>query len=434
METNRGLSVTTSSLPVIESINHFHQQILGSGATPELILAAVNDNPDNLLVQTYAAIFYLYGQRDPATALAKEHLLQAEQLIRTANLREKLIYYAAQAWMNLDYQNALTLLTSVTELYPRDTLAAKFAEWLFYCVGQKCTAADYLALCQRMAKENQDESHFIAMHAFAYELSGYLPEAQYEAEKAIALELVTPWAHHALAHAYLKANNMHAGIATMEAFRGTWEQITPLLRGHNSWHLALFYLALRQEDKVMELYPYIFGFSPQVVTEQMDALSMLWRLDLAGLPQTKQFHAVAKYFSEGPWEHYTGFNSLHYIYGLARLGRANEVQKSISAIEIYAQSLEKGYAQTLWSAVIVPFSKAINAFVQHDFSAAYDWMTPCIARYAEMGGSDAQAELFAQTYLICLIKLKKTTAANQFFNQHLAYYQGTPLAEFWFAS
>lgn len=41
MDTNRGLSVTTTSLEVIESINHYHQQILGAGKTPHFILDAV---------------------------------------------------------------------------------------------------------------------------------------------------------------------------------------------------------------------------------------------------------------------------------------------------------------------------------------------------------------------------------------------------------
>jgi hypothetical protein len=283
-----------------------------------------------------------------------------------------------------------------------------------------------------MAKENQDESHFIAMHSFALELSGYLSEAQHQAEKAIILEPITPWAHHTLAHVYLNTNNMSHGIVTMEAFRESWNLISPLLRGHNTWHLALFYLALRQEDKVMELFPSIFGTLPQLVGEHIDAVSLLWRLDMAGLPQTSKFQVIADYFDHAPLEHYTGFNSLHYLYCLARSGREDKVQQEISSIESYAKSLEKGYAQSLWLTVIVPFCKAIHAFVTHDFAAVYHWISPCISRYAEMGGSDAQAELFAQTYLICLLKLHKTNEAEAFFNKYLSHYKGTPLAEFWF--
>ncbi|HHT0594125.1 TPA: tetratricopeptide repeat protein [Legionella anisa] len=434
METNRGLPVTTQSLQVIESINHFHQQILGAGKEPHNILEAVKTNPDNLLLQVYTAAFYLYGQTDPATALAKEHLLQAEKLLNSVNLREKLTYQAAKAWMNLEYESALTILAALTALYPRDTLAAKFAEWLFYCSGQAYTSHHYLNFCERIAAHNQDESHFLAMHSFAAELSGHLSDAQRLAEKALTIEPLTPWAHHTLAHVYLNTKNSAKGIAVLEMFRGSWEQISPLLRGHNSWHLALFYLALRQADKVMDLYPVIFGTSPEIITEQIDAISLLWRLDMAGFPQLEQFNALAHYLDENPFTHYTGFNTVHYVYCLARLGQEDAVQRAFESIETYAQTLEKGYNQSLWRSVTLPLSQGIHAFVSHDFQSACDLMAPCISRRTEIGGSDAQSEIIAQTYLLCLLHINKRKAAKEFFNFHLAHYKETPLAEFWFNS
>ncbi|MCW8442733.1 tetratricopeptide repeat protein [Fluoribacter gormanii] len=434
METNRGLSVTTRSLLVIESINHFHQQVMGAGNEPHLILDAVKNNPDNLLLQVYAAAFYLYGQTDAATSLAKEHLVQAEKLLYPVNLREKLTYQAVKAWMNLEYETALTILEALTTLYPRDTLAAKFAEWLFYCSGQAYNGHNYLKFCERIAAHNQDESHFLAMHSFAAELSGHISDAHRLAEQALAIEPLTPWAHHTLAHIYLNTKNSAKGIAALETFRGSWEQISTLLRGHNSWHLALFYLALRQVDKVMNLYPVIFGISPAIITEQIDAISLLWRLDMAGLPQIDQFKVVANYLDENPFTHYTGFNSVHYVYCLARLGQEDAVQKSMVSLETYAKTLPKGYNQALWLSVILPLSKGIHAFVNNDFQSAYDWMTPCISRRTEIGGSDAQSEIIAQTYLLCLLQNKKKKAAKEFFNFHLAHYKGTPLAEFWFDS
>ncbi|MBN9225992.1 MULTISPECIES: tetratricopeptide repeat protein [Legionella] len=434
METNRGLTVTTWSLQVVESINHFHQQILGSGKEPHFILDAVKNNPDNLLLQVYTAAFYLYGQTDATTALAKEHLIHAEKLLPTANLREQLTYQAVKAWMQLDYASALTILAALTALYPRDTLAAKFAEWLFYCSGQAYNSHQYLAFCERIATHNQDESHFIAMHSFAAELSGHVTDAQRLAEHALTIDPITPWAHHALAHTYLNTHHIANGVVALESFRGSWDEISSLLRGHNSWHLALFYLALRQVDKVMELYSVIFGISPEIVTEQIDAISLLWRLDMAGLPQLERFNELAPYLQENPSMHYTGFNTVHYIYCLARLGQEDAVQKSLASIEAYAKTLPSGYYQSLWFSVILPLSKGIHAFVHNEFQTACDLMAPCISRRTEIGGSDAQSEIIAQTYLICLIQSKNLHAAQEFFNFHLAHYKDTPLAEFWFSS
>jgi hypothetical protein len=432
METARGLLVTTKSPQVIESINNFHYQIMASGKTPQCILEAVEDNPENLLLQTYAAAFYLYGQTKPATELAKEHLFEAEKLVHAANLREKLMFQAANAWLSLNYERALTLLAGLTAIYPRDTLAAKFAEWLFYCSGQAYNAHSYLIFCERIAKHNQDESHFIAMHSFAAELSGHVTDAQRLAEQALLIDPLTPWAHHTLAHLYLNINQMAKGIDTLEAFRSSWNEISPLLCGHNSWHLALFYLAFRQADRVMRLYPLIFGTSPEIICEQIDAISLLWRMDMAGLPQLDQFHILGPYLANAPFEQYTGFNTIHYVYCLARLGLEARVQESIRSMEHYAKSLSKGYAQTLWLTVILPLSKGVHAFVNNNFQLACELMTPCITRRIEIGGSDAQSEIIAQTYLLSLIQSNKLKEAKVFFNFYLSHYKGTPLAQFWF--
>ncbi|VEB37712.1 Uncharacterised protein [Legionella sainthelensi] len=433
METERGLLVTTQASQVIESIDHFHHQILAGGKEPHFILEAVKKHPDNLLLQVYAASFYLYGQTNPATVRAKEHLFHAEKSLYSANLREKLAYQAAKAWMRLDYDGALTLLSALTTIYPRDTLAAKFAEWLYYCTGQAYNSHHYLAFCERIAPYNQDESHFIAMHSFAAELSGHLSEAQRLAEKALSLETITPWAHHTLAHIYLNTNNLAKGIAVLETFRVSWKDISPLLRGHNSWHLALFYLALRQAEKVMAIYPSVFGYAPEVITEQIDALSLLWRLDMAGFPQLNQLKIIASYLDENPYTHYIGFNTIHYIYCLARLGHEVEAQKAILSIEKYARILPKGYSRKLWHEVVLPLCKGIYAFVTNDFQTACDFMTPCISRRTEIGGSDAQSEILAQIYLLCLLQTNKKKAAKEYFNLHLRHYKGTPLAAFWFA-
>ncbi|STY30203.1 Uncharacterised protein [Legionella wadsworthii] len=434
METNRGLSVTTQSFEVIESINHFHQHVLGAGKEPHLILDAVKNYPGNFLLQVYAAAFFLYGQTDIATTMANDHLTEAEKLMHPVNLREKLTYQAVKAWMNLEYESALTIFTALTELYPRDTLAAKFAEWLFYCAGQAYNGHSYLHFCDRISAHNQDESHFIAMHSFAAELSGHFTQSLRLAENALSLEPLTPWAHHTLAHIFLNTNNSDKGIANLETFRSSWDNISSLLRGHNCWHLALFYLSLRREKKIMKLYSYIFGNTPELITEQIDAISLLWRMDMAGLPQLEKYRVLGSYLDEIPPMQYTGFNTVHYIYCLSRLGQQDRVQKCLQLIENYGMNLPRGYKQTLWLTVILPLSKGIHDFVYQDFKSACEWITPCISRYTEIGGSDAQSEILAQTYLLCLLKSDKKSEAKKFFDFHLAHYQASALAEYWFSS
>ena len=184
IKTARGLAVSTHSSDVINSIDHFSEQMLRAGLFAADILEAAPLHPDNVLIQTYSAAFYLYSQEHQTNVNAVPYLLQAEQHLKSANLREQLIYQAVRAWQRLDYEGALSILSSVVHLFPNDILALKFAEWLFYCKGQFYQGKRYLALCEQSAPRNQHDPHFLAMNSFALELCQHFDQAIIMAKKA----------------------------------------------------------------------------------------------------------------------------------------------------------------------------------------------------------------------------------------------------------
>ncbi|WP_133128469.1 tetratricopeptide repeat protein [Legionella nagasakiensis] len=433
METEKGLAVTAFSMNAVESINDFHHQILGSGPDALKILDAAVNYPDCPLIQTYAGIAYLYAQENSATEIAEKYFAQAEKTLHSANLREKLIYYAAKAWASLDYQGALSILTAIVHLFPRDTLALKFAEWLFYCVGQAQNAEPFLSLCEQAAGANQKEPHFLAIHSFALELNGRYQEAQQMAEKAMDLEAATPWAHHTLAHVYLLTQQMDKGTLFLESVAPSWNQIFTLLKSHNTWHLALFYLSKRDERKILELYRQgIFGVLPDSVGEQIDAISLLWRMDMAGLNQKALYEKIVSHLNQHPWEYYSGFNSVHFIYALAKSGKGSEAEEALNKLKAHAANLRPAYDNNLWKDLHIPFCEFVFQFARGNYSAAYNVGTPIINHCFKLGGSDAQDELFLQTYLLSLLGCKKTNEAQNFFNRYLSHYRNTSLADYWF--
>lgn len=428
MKDYRGNPVGTQSHAILTAVDHFQQQIVASGSSADNILTAVQSHPESMVLQLYSAIFYLFGQDNGAKAIAFQHLRQAEQVLSSAGIRECLLLQAVSAWSQNDYKAGLERLHAITQQFPRDIFSAKLAEWLYYCSGQYYHAQRYLALCERIAKENQDQAYFLAMHAFAHELNGHLQEAQILAEKAITLEKGVAWAHHCLAHVYLNSNQIATGIQCLQAFQPEWQTIFPLLRGHNIWHLALFHLANRDEQEIMNLYPSIFGTLPDLVGEHIDSISLLWRMDLAGLPQDKPFKVISTYIKEKPFEYHTGFNTVHYMYCLGRVGEVATLQQALSELEMYAKS----NTDPLWIQVIFPLVKAIHAFLQQDYGAASELIQPILQESFAIGGSDAQDELITQTYLMALIRSGKINDAQKVFDTYLAHYKNTELARYWF--
>ena len=430
----KNLSVTTDSEEVINEINHFTFQLISSGKNADAIINAAVKCPDNLLIQCYAAVFYLYAQEDRYTLKAIPYLKNAERLLMSANQREKLIYQAVIAWQKLDYELAITILIAITELWPQDCLAAKIAEWMFYCTGQAYQAKRFLAMCKRMQKYNQLNSHFLAIYAFALELSGQFEKSFEVATRAIEIEPNTPWAHHALSHAYLMTTQMEQGIAALESFKPSWETILPALKCHNTWHLALFYLAELNEEKSKTLYTTeLWGHAPDTVLEQIDSISFLWRMDMAGLPQDKEWGDICKHLGEHPVQHYTPFHNAHFIYALAKSKGSDAANQAVQQIEDYANSLS-GNPYRIWHTISKPFFNGCIAFVNGDYKRASEYLNPISEEVFCLGGSDAQDELFTQTYFVSLMKSGQQKLAMKYFRKHLSHYQNTPLGNYWHAN
>lgn len=430
MHTKRGLEVTTDSWDVIDCIDQFHHQILGSGTDAGIILEGAKKHSDNTLIQIYAAAYYLFAQEDRANQMANAYLLAAAHSLASANPREQLLYDAVINWSLCNYNKALLVLDNVMTQYPRDTLALKFMEWLFYCTGQKHHAEYFLRVCARCAADNQDESHFLAIHSFALELCDHYEQARDMAEAAIAMELVTPWAHHTLAHVALLTHDVEGGIKRLSSLQSSWNNILPLLKGHNIWHLALFHLANRNGSDAMKLYPAILGELQDTVLEQIDTISLLWRMDMAGMPHDELLSQIAKHLNKHPFEYYSGFSNAHSIYCLVKTGQKKLADDSLKQMASYASDTA---TDPLWGEVVVPLCQGVAAFADADYKKAYTLLSPIIDRSPQVGGSDAQVELFAQTYVQVLLKMKQKDKALHYFNQHLSHYQDTVLGEWWFA-
>lgn len=426
-----GLNVTTDSDEVIEAINHFTYQLISNGKHADAIIEAAAKFPDNLLIQCYAAVFYLYAQEDQYTLKAAPYLQNADKLLLSSNQREKIFYQAVNAWYQYDYELAITLLTTQTTLWPRDCAAAKIAEWMFYCTGQKYRAKDFLSMCQKMQKYNQENSHFLAIYAFSLELSGKYDKSYEVATRATEIEPITPWAHHALSHVYLMKSQIEQGIIALKSFKPYWKNILPALKCHNTWHLGLFYLADLNEAESKKIYADdLWGHDPDSVLEQIDSISFLWRMDMAGMPQNEAWQDIVKHLAQHPVQHYSPFNNAHFIYALARAKDINAAHAAVEQIERYAMTLT-GEKYRVWHTITKPFLNGCIAFADNDYKHASHYLNPVIEKIFCVGGSDAQDELFLQTFYLSLIKSGQHKLAKQYVKKYLSHYINTPLGHYW---
>ncbi len=178
---------------------------------------------------------------------------------------------------------AVLLLEEMTQANPRDMLAAKVAEFIYYILGQQQEGPRFLRHMERLAAANADDPHFLAMHGFANELCGDVDRAERLAERALERDIRVPWAHHCLAHVYLRRGEADAGVRRLEALLPLWMGAGRVIHCHNAWHLAAAHLDRRSLDEAEELLQrHVWGVTPDLMVEQLDAISLAWRIEMAG--------------------------------------------------------------------------------------------------------------------------------------------------------
>lgn len=434
MQDEHGLEVTTSVPEVIEAIELYRCELLRLGPRIPAILEAADAHPDCCLVNAYAATLGLFDQTREGARMAARYLERAEAAAATtgATPRERQFLDAAKTWAAGHFEVAAQRLEALLGEARRDLVAAKTLEFLYYLKGQHFSARRFLEAMDAIAADNADSGLFLSMHSFAQELSGHYDAARRSAERGLELEPENPWADHTLSHLLLKTGRIGEGIAVLEDHRGRWHG--DVAKSHNNWHLALMHLEMRDGDTALSFLRGRILTTPTPWTvHKLDAASLLWRLELAGFEvPAADWELVAGVVAEDASVCATAFNSAHYLHALVRAGRENEAVEAKAAIE-EAVTATDGDEERVWRTVGLPLIEAALAFARRDHAAAARFLGPIAGDLWQAGGSDAQVDMFRQTYLVSLIETGERSAARAFMDVALVVpgAPSTPLQDHW---
>lgn len=172
-----------------------------------------------------------------------------------------------------------------------------------------------------------------------------------------------------------------------------------MLYTHNWWHVALYYLALGNHQKVLALYDQkVWGrANPSSSKDQVGAIATLLRLEVQGVDVGKRWQALAPHLGSRLHEHALPFQDLHYIYALARAGYTDWVNEFLQSLTSHAQQLP-AESQFTWLQIVLPVAKGLVAYTQQDWSTTVSAMQHRLSYLHTVGGSRTQQKMFGQIY------------------------------------
>ncbi len=409
-----GNPVTIDSPASLAPLNDFAEGFIACQARAVNVIVAAESDP-SAMVQACAAAVHMFAESRDASANARPYLQRALAARSLSSAREQRFIDAVAAWVAGDIPLAIALHEAQARAYPRDLASVKLGQYHLFNQGD---APGMLRLALAALPAAADVPYLHGMLAFGWEQCHLLEQAEAAARKAIASCRAEPWAHHALAHVMLTQGRIHEGHEFMAQVSDTWVGLNSFMVTHNWWHQALFALELNRHDVVLALYDRkVWGVAKDYSQDQINAVSLLARLELAGVNVGDRWQDLGEYLSKRLQDHVQPFLDMHYLYGLARAGRS-EADTLLRNIQAHA-AVAAPHAAAAWQRVCVPASRGLLAHARGQWESAVEALGTALPGLVEIGGSHAQRDLFAQIHLDALIRSGRVNAAQHLLQQQL---------------
>ena len=388
-----------ASLPALDD---FVEGFIASEARVVNVLGAAQHDPSPL-VQAAAAAVHMFAEAKEGPANARPFIERARAQAKQATPREQRFVEAVDAWIAGDLPRAIALHAEQAREFPRDLASLKLGQYHEFNRGN---SPGMLRMALDAQAAAADVPYFHGMLAFAQEQCHLLDEAEASARRAIAMRRKEPWAHHALAHVMITQGRVQEGHDFMAGVSDTWTGLNSFMVTHNWWHQALFAIELGLHDEVRALYDtQVWGVAKDYTQDQVNAVSLLARMELAGVDVGDRWQDVAGYLEKRLDDHVLPFLDLHYVYGLARAGRAS-ADTLMRNIEAHAR-VAPAHERAVWQEVALPAARGMLAHARGDYAASAGELGRALPRMEEVGGSHAQRDLFARVHRHALKSLQK---------------------------
>ena len=353
-----GLPVSTESPLALESYDRaVDGLLLWDNQALDFFRTATTHDPGLALGHAGAAVCLFLEERfDDAIATAKV----ARAAAATQTDRERRHVEALSLLVEGKMGEAPRAMSAHLADYPRDLLVFQRLYFVWFWQGKFPQMLDLAATLTRYYPGN---SFMLGLHAFAHAL--------YEmAAFDTGITRLPPAIHPC----------RHLG----------W------FKNHLLWHLTLMHFAGGEYERASQLGRTIFEREPSSIPGDLhDSISLLWRLELAGMDVRARWRPFARIAAERLDRQGLLFHAAHLAMALTADGDWATADRQLAMLRERGARDRSGLARD----VLVPVIEGIHAFCARDYPRTVELIEPVSFRIVELGGSRAQRDVFHDTLL-----------------------------------
>jgi tetratricopeptide (TPR) repeat protein len=376
---------------------------------------AVGDDDGLVLGHILRAYLLLYRMSAEGNTRASEVLTRIDGLDLELDEREVLHLRAVQAWASGEWFDAVCSLERALRHEPRDLLALKVAQDLYFFLGR---SEDLRAVVGRVLNawpaKDPGRGYVDGMYAFGLEENAEYREAEWFARRALQENRQDVWATHALAHVFEMEGRTNEGVAFLTESAQEWN--SSYFAIHNWWHQALYHLERGEVEEVRCLYDEsIRRDRSSEWLDLVDAASLLWRLWLFGVDVGKRAEELSDDIEPLLGEPIYLFNDWHAVMALSLAGRSDAVQRVTAASRRRSVGTNRIVAERVGLALLDGF----NSFATGRFDDAVEVLAAARPAANAVGGSHAQRDVIDLTLIAAAVRAGRMNDANAFIEERL---------------
>jgi hypothetical protein len=354
-------------------------------ADPRLVVAHI--------LKAYFMLLFATRETVPRAAAAARAARAAIEAAG-ATPREARHLAALETWIAGDLPGAAAQWRAILDAHPRDLLALKLAQYgAFYCGEAEAMRAATEGALGAWDETLPGYGFVLGCHAFSLEECGAYAAAERAGRAAVAFEPADIWAAHAVAHVAEMEDRIEDGIAWIAAQETHWGAVNNFVF-HVRWHRCLFLLAQGRADAALALYDSeVRADSTDEYLDIANAVSLLWRLEQAGVAVGGRWAELATRARAHLDDHCLVFADLHYFMALAAAGDEDGLARWQDAGRAHAAASGDHAARVL-AKVGLALADAALAHRRRQWPRVVALMLPIQGAVRAIGGSHAQRDLF----------------------------------------
>jgi hypothetical protein len=262
-------------------------------------------------------------------------------------------------------------------------------------------------------------SFLVGCHAFALEESHQYGVAERLSRRALAVCADDPWSYHVLVHVWTMQDRTREGLSALRERAGRFSG-TNNFAAHLAWHHALFAIAEGELDEALSIYDTETVLPlARDYRDLANCSSLLFRLERAGCDVGDRWARLADWSASRQGDHLLAFADLHQLLALVAAGRAEAARSYVRAMRTAAMQRLDG-AALVTRAVGLPSAEGMLALYGGDARGALRRLWPLACRSTQLGGSQAQRELFEMFAVEAALAAGRHEVARDLVMQQLA--------------